>query len=53
MSFRAPRGYNLWKGRLLLKSHGEELRGNGFTLQPYESRVYYLEEKRKSRKEND
>ena len=52
INFRAPRGYELKKGRLLLRSHGGELRGNGFTLQPYESRVYYFEDKRR-KKETD
>jgi len=53
MTFRAPGGYVLKKGKLLLKSHGSALRGNGFTMQPYESRVYYFEDKRRSKKETD
>ncbi|MBR6114369.1 MAG: alpha-glucosidase [Oscillospiraceae bacterium] len=44
--FRAPRGYDLKKGRLLLHSHGEEIDGSGFTLQPYETRVYLFQDRR-------
>ncbi len=46
-NFRAPRGYDLSRGLLLLKSHGNYLRGNSFTLRPYETRVYYFDEKRR------
>ena len=46
MKFRAPRGYDLKKGELILCSHGEELTGNGFTTQPYETRVYLFNDRK-------
>lgn len=47
VSFRAPRGYMLDKGQLLLHSHGEEVRKNGFVTKPYECRVYLFQDRRK------
>lgn len=38
--FRAPRGFDLSRGELLLKNYGAELSGNGFVTKPYECRVY-------------
>lgn len=46
VKFKAPRGYDLKKGRLLLHSHGDELEGNGFTLNPRETRVYLFQDRR-------
>ncbi|MBR4578771.1 MAG: alpha-glucosidase [Oscillospiraceae bacterium] len=46
VAFKAPRGYDLQKGRLILRSHGEEIKDNGFTTQPYESRVYLFQDRR-------
>ena len=40
VKFKAPRGYDLRKGRLLLKSHTDYIENNGFVTQPYETRVY-------------
>ncbi|MBE7004655.1 MAG: alpha-glucosidase [Ruminococcaceae bacterium] len=40
--FRAPRGFDLAHGELLLKNYGSELSGNGFTTKPYECRVYHF-----------
>jgi len=52
VKFRAPRGYDLRKGELILCSHGEELDRNGFTTQPYETRVYLFND-RKPKQERD
>ena len=41
--FRAPRGYDLAKGKLVLSNYGSSLRNNGFTSMPYETRVYVFE----------
>ena len=38
--FRAPRGFDLADGELLLKNYGGGLSGNGFITKPYECRVY-------------
>ena len=46
VKFKAPRGYDLRKGRLILRSHGDALEGNGFTLQPRETRVYLFQDRR-------
>ena len=40
--FRAPRGFDLSRGELLLKNYGTDLSGNGFITNPYECRVYYF-----------
>jgi len=45
VSFRPPRGYDLAKGKLILRSHGEELEKNGFTTRPYETRVYLFQDR--------
>ena len=52
VKFRAPRGYDLRKGQLILCSHGEEVDRNGFTTQPYETRVYLFND-RKPKQERD
>ncbi|MBQ6366496.1 MAG: alpha-glucosidase [Oscillospiraceae bacterium] len=41
--FKAPKGYDLSKGRLVLKNYGDRLDGNGFHAMPYEVRVYVFE----------
>lgn len=46
VNFRAPRGYDLKKGRLILRSHGDGIEKNGFVLQPYETRVYLFQDRR-------
>jgi len=38
--FKAPKGYELTKGELLLHSHGDYVDNNSFVTQPYETRVY-------------
>ena len=40
--FRAPRGFDLEKGELLLKNYGANLSENGFITQPYECRIYHF-----------
>lgn len=45
--FRAPRDYDLHQGRLLLTSHGSEHKNGSFLLHPYETRVYYFDDRRK------
>ena len=44
--FRAPRGYDLKKGKLLLRSHTDFVENNGFVTQPYETRVYLFQDRR-------
>ena len=46
VKFRAPRGYELSKGKLILRSHGEEIENNGFVTRPYETRVYLFQDRR-------
>ena len=41
--FRAPKNYDLAKGRLILYNYGTALRKNGFTAMPYETRVYVFD----------
>ena len=42
--FRAPKGYELEKGQLLLHNYPDAPLGvNGFTARPYETRVYLFE----------
>ena len=38
--FRAPYGFDLSHGKLLLSNYGSELSKNGFMTKPYECRVY-------------
>ena len=47
VKFKAPRGYDLRKGRLLLKSHTDYIENNGFVTQPYEIRVYLFRDEEK------
>lgn len=47
LKFRAPKGYKLEKGQLILHSHGEEIRNNGFLTKPYECRVYLFQDRRR------
>lgn len=47
VKFKAPRGYDLRKGRLLLKSHTDYIENNGFVTQPYETRVYLFRDEEK------
>ena len=47
VKFQAPKGYDLKKGQLLLHSHGDAVKNNGFVTQPYESRVYLFQDRRK------
>ena len=44
--FRAPRGYDLSKGTLILRSHTDYIENNGFVTQPYETRVYLFQDRR-------
>ena len=46
VKFRAPRGYDLKKGKLLLRSHTDFVENNGFVTQPYETRVYLFQDRR-------
>jgi glycosidase len=41
--FAAPPGFDLSRGRLLLKNYGGGITDNGFTTKPYETRVYLFE----------
>jgi oligo-1,6-glucosidase len=50
VKFRPPKGYDLRKGELILCSHGEALAGNGFTTQPYETRVYLFNDRKSKSK---
>ena len=45
VKFKAPRGYDLKKGKLILRSHGETVEKNGFTTMPYETRVYLFQDR--------
>ena len=45
-NFRAPRGYDLGKGKLILRSHGDDIVNNGFVTRPYETRVYLFQDRR-------
>lgn len=47
VKFRAPKGYKLEKGELLLHSYGDGLRDNGFMTRPYECRVYLFQDRRR------
>ena len=40
--FRAPDGFDLAKGELLLTNYGGNIIKNGFTTKPYECRVYHF-----------
>ncbi|MBQ7736629.1 MAG: alpha-glucosidase [Oscillospiraceae bacterium] len=46
VKFRAPRGYDLKKGQLILRSHGDKVENNGFVTRPYETRVYLFQDRR-------
>ncbi|MBQ8354412.1 MAG: alpha-glucosidase [Oscillospiraceae bacterium] len=44
VGFWAPEGFDLSKGKLVLANYMENnMHGNGFTMRPYETRVYYFE----------
>ncbi len=44
VGFWAPEGFDLTKGKLVLANYMENnMHGNGFTMRPYETRVYYFE----------
>ena len=44
VGFWAPEGFDLSRGKLVLANYMENnVHGNGFTLRPYETRVYYFE----------
>ena len=44
VGFWAPEGFDLAKGKLVLANYMENnMHGNGFTMRPYETRVYYFE----------
>ena len=45
VKFKAPRGYDLKKGRLILRSHDDALENNGFVTRPYETRVYLFQDR--------
>ena len=45
VKFKAPRGYDLSKGRLILRSHGDGTEKNGFVTKPYETRVYLFQDR--------
>ncbi|MBQ4419338.1 MAG: hypothetical protein II870_06845, partial [Synergistaceae bacterium] len=44
--FKAPKGYDLEKGELVLRSHGDKVEKNGFTTMPYETRVYLYRDRK-------
>ncbi len=44
--FKAPKGYDLKKGELILRSHGDKVEKNGFTTMPYETRVYLYRDRK-------
>lgn len=46
VKFRAPQGYDLKKGKLILRSHTDFVENNGFVTQPYETRVYLFQDRR-------
>ena len=46
VKFRAPRGYELGRGKLVLRSHGDNIENNGFVTRPYETRVYLFQDRR-------
>ena len=46
VKFKAPKGYDLKKGELILRSHGDRVEKNGFTTMPYETRVYLYRDRR-------
>ena len=43
---KAPKGYDLSKGELILRSHSDHLEGNGYTARPWETRVYLFQDRR-------
>ena len=44
VGFWAPEGFDLSKGKLVLTNYMDNnMHGNGFTMRPYETRVYYFE----------
>ena len=44
VGFWAPEGFDLSKGKLVLANYMDNnMHGNGFTMRPYETRVYYFE----------
>ncbi len=47
VKFKAPRGYDLSKGTLILHNYGGELADNGFVTRPYETRVYLYQDRYK------
>ena len=44
---KAPKGYDLSRGTLILRSHGDELDKNGYVAQPWETRVYLFQDRKK------
>jgi oligo-1,6-glucosidase len=46
VKFKAPKGYDLKKGELILRSHGDRVEKNGFTTMPYETRVYLYRDRK-------
>ena len=44
---RPPRGYDLAKGKLILRSHGDELDKKGYVAKPWETRVYLFQDRKK------
>ena len=47
MRVNVPRGYDLTRGKLILRSHGGEADKNGYTAQPWETRVYLFQDRKK------
>ena len=47
MRVNVPRGYDLTRGKLILCSHGAEADKNGYTAQPWETRVYLFQDRKK------
>ena len=45
VNFKAPKEFDLRKGKLILRSHGDGLENNGFTTKPYETRVYLFQDR--------
>ena len=42
-NFKAPKEFDLRKGKLILGNYGNRLNDNGFMAMPYEVRVYLFE----------
>ena len=44
VKFKAPKGFDLSKGKLVLSNYKDtDIQDNGFTTKPYETRVYLFD----------